>query len=80
MNNKDLQFVKKFSSINIKGICKDLNINNSNVLSGRTSNENIKKVKLSIINHLIELFSEEDIENYNTIRIIDLIKKEIERR
>lgn len=39
-----LEKIKSISKINIKGICKDLKINRSNLLNGRSSNENEQKV------------------------------------
>lgn len=53
--DNDLEFIKKFSKITITSICKDLKINRSNLLNGRTSKENTLKVKKEIIKRLKEL-------------------------
>lgn len=41
----DLEFIKKFSAITIKGICKKLGVCDKNLYSGRTTKENITKVR-----------------------------------
>lgn len=55
MKDKDLEFIKAFSKINIKTICNDLNIDKSNLWAGRTSKHNIKIVKDEIIKRVEEL-------------------------
>lgn len=52
---KDLQFIKDFSKINVSQICKDLNIDRSNVLRGRASEEKTKLVKDEILKRLENL-------------------------
>ena len=52
---KDLQFIKDFSSINISQICKDLKVDRSNVLRGRASEETTNKVRKEIENRLATL-------------------------
>lgn len=42
--NEDLEFIRKFAKITIAGICKDLNINKSNVWRGTAKKDTIKKV------------------------------------
>lgn len=54
-NSKDLQFIKDFSKITIVSICKDLKINRGNLLNGKASQENTKKVKEEIIKRLKNL-------------------------
>ena len=39
-----LEKIKQFGKINITAICRELNINRSNLYHGRTTEENIKKV------------------------------------
>ena len=53
--NKDLEFIKAFSKIKISSICKELCIDRSNLLNGKSSNENIKKVKDKIIEKYNEI-------------------------
>ena len=46
MNKKqDYLFIKGFSKITIRAICKELKIDYANVMNNRTSAENINKVK-----------------------------------
>lgn len=55
-NNKDMEFIKKFSKITIKKACENAGVNSSNLHNGITTEENIKKVKEEIekmINDLI---------------------------
>lgn len=47
--NKDLDFIKEFSKISISSICKELNIDRSNLLNGITKEKNIILVKNKII-------------------------------
>ena len=44
-----LDKIKKLSKITISATCKELNINRSNLLNGRTTEENEKKVYEAII-------------------------------
>lgn len=45
---KDLAFIKAFSKITIQNICKELQVNKSNVWRGNASAEAIKKVREEI--------------------------------
>lgn len=42
MKAKYLNFILSFSKISISSICKNLNINRSNILNGKASEETIK--------------------------------------
>ena len=42
--DEDLEFIKAFSKISVQDICKKKNINRSNLLNGRASKINSKKV------------------------------------
>ncbi len=42
MKEKYLKFILSFSQISISSICKELNINRSNILNGKASEETIK--------------------------------------
>lgn len=44
-----LEKIKQFSKINITAVCKELNINRSNLYNGRTTEENEKRVYERII-------------------------------
>lgn len=52
---RDLRFIKEFNKITLTKVCKDLNIDKSNVYRGIASAEKIKLVKDEIINRLEEL-------------------------
>lgn len=52
----NFEFLKKFSKISVNNSAKKLNIDTSNVLSGRTSNENYEKIKDDIMLDIGELF------------------------
>lgn len=56
--NKDLEFIKSFSKINISKICCELKINRQNLLNGRSSSENVLKVKNQIIKEFNQLLKE----------------------
>ena len=44
MKEQYLQFIKNFSKINVKAICKELKIDRTNILNGRASEETTKKL------------------------------------
>ena len=44
MKEQYLQFIKKFSKINVSAICKELGIDRFNILHGRASEETTKKL------------------------------------
>lgn len=52
----DYEFIKNFQKIKLTNICKRLGVNQSNVLSKQTTEENYKKIKNEINNELLELF------------------------
>lgn len=52
--SKELEFIKGFSSISVNSICKDFNINRSNLINNKTQQEKIEVVYDILI---IELFS-----------------------
>ena len=49
MNNNYLDKIKMLSKISISQICKELKINRSNLLNGKSTKENEKKVYDAII-------------------------------
>lgn len=55
MKNKYLSFIKNFSNINVSKICKQLNINRSNILNGKSSEETTRLLYDEINKQLIEL-------------------------
>lgn len=53
----DLEYIKSVSTnINISKICRKLKIDRANLVSGRTSKENIKKVRKEIESELAKLY------------------------
>lgn len=55
---KDLQFIKNYSKISISSICKQLNVDRSNLLKNRSSAEKIALVKNEIIKQIEEIIKE----------------------
>ena len=52
----DYNFIKEFTNIKVKDICKKYGIQQSNLTAGCTSDENYKKVKGEILRQLLMLF------------------------
>ena len=52
----DYNFIKEFTNIKLKDICKKYGIQQSNLTSGSTSDENYRKVKGEILKQLLVLF------------------------
>ncbi len=48
-SNPKLNFIKNFSKLSVKSICKELNIDPSNLYRGNTSQKNIDLVYITII-------------------------------
>ena len=49
MEDKDLEFIKQFSKISISRLCRENKINRSNLLCGRSTKKNSKKIKKAIM-------------------------------
>ena len=56
---KDLEDIKKITSITVKKVCTQLNVNEKNLYNLKTTKENIKKVKDTLMHEL--MFTIEDI-------------------
>ena len=52
----DYNFIKEFTNIKVKDICKKYGIQQSNLTAGCTSDENYRKVKGEILRQLLGLF------------------------
>ena len=52
----DLEFIQNFSKITVASICEKLNISRSNVYNGRTSKENLKKIRKTIESEYAKLY------------------------
>ena len=50
-----LDKIKQISKINISKVCKDLNINRSNLLNGNSSKENEKKVYDKLVEEFMKI-------------------------
>lgn len=53
---EDLEYIKKFSKISIKSVCDKAKVDKANLYSGRTSKNNIKKVRKYIESNIAELY------------------------
>ena len=56
----DLEFIQKFSKIKVAAICEKLNISRQNVYNGRTSKENLKKIRKTIESEYAKLYVMEE--------------------
>ena len=54
----NLEKIKQISKINVSKVCKDLKINRANLLNGRTTKENEKKVLDELIKRYEEVKSQ----------------------
>jgi hypothetical protein len=52
----DLEYIKKFNSIQITKVCKKLGIDYSNLISGRSSKANEEKVKKELESEFAKLY------------------------
>ncbi len=52
----DLEYIKKFNSIQITKICKKLNIDYANLISGRSKKENVKRVRKELESEFAKLY------------------------
>ncbi len=52
---KDLEDIKKITSVTVKQVCKELRVNEKNMYNLRTTKENVKKVKFQLIKELKEI-------------------------
>ena len=75
----DYSFIKEFQKIKLSTICKKLGINQSNILSGQTTDENYRKVKNEIIRELLMLIIQSKGEELITISLYDEILAKLEK-
>lgn len=75
----DYSFIKEFQKIKLSSICKKLGINQSNILSGQTTDENYRKVKNEIIRELLMLMIQSKGEELITISLYDEILAKLEK-
>lgn len=62
-NNDDLEYIKNFSQITIREVCKKAGVDPSNLWSGRTAKKNIKKVRKLLESEVAKLYIIEDYNN-----------------
>ena len=79
MKMSDYSFIKEFQKIKLSSICKKLGINQSNILSGQTTDENYNKVKNEIIRELLMLIIQSKGEELITISLYDEILAKLEK-
>ena len=53
---EDLEYIKKFNNIQITKVCKKLKIDYANLISGRSSKTNIKKVRQELESEFAKLY------------------------
>ena len=58
-NKEELKFIKGFQKITLTKIAKKLNVPRASIISGATSDENIKKVKKEIEKEIAKLYLDE---------------------
>ena len=61
--NEDLIYIKGFSSIKIAKVCRALEIDRSNLLNGRLSEKQVKKVRRYLESELAKLYIVEEDNN-----------------
>lgn len=59
----DLEFIKRFSKITVKGVCERKKLTRTNVITGKTKKSNIKKVRQGIESEIAKLYLEENEDN-----------------
>ena len=57
------EFIKEFQKIKLTNICKRLKVNQSNVTSNQTSEENYRRIREAIEKELLELFIKDNKNN-----------------
>ena len=60
MDNEDLEYIKKFSMITIKEVCKKTGVDSSNLWCGRCSKKKIKEVRKLLESEVAKLYIIED--------------------
>lgn len=56
MIDTDLDYIKKFTSIQVTKVCKKLNINYANLISGRSSKKNENLVRRELESEFAKLY------------------------
>lgn len=74
----DYEFIKEFREIKMTDICKRLKMQQPNIITGKTSDENLRKIKEEIIKELASLFIK-DVTNSEKIITLYLYSELLER-
>lgn len=56
MKDKDLEYIKQFSKIFVSRICRENNVNYQNLMNGRSTKENSKKIRKAIESELVKVY------------------------
>ncbi len=56
----DLNYIKKFSKITLTDVCKKAKVDRCNLVTGRTTKENVKKVREEIESEIAKLYLKKD--------------------
>ena len=75
----DYNFIKEFTNIKVKDICKKYGIQQSNLTAGCTSDENYRKVKGEILRQLLVLFIEDRKEDLIVLYLYNEILEKLEK-
>lgn len=71
IENEDLEYIKKFSSISVTEVCKKLGVDRSNLLNGRTSKKKMKLVRKGLESEFAKLYLMEENENVKTDDLLE---------
>ena len=71
IENEDLEYIKKFSSISVTEVCKKLGVDRSNLLNGRTSKKKMRLVRKGLESEFAKLYLMEENENVKTDDILE---------
>lgn len=77
----DYEFIKEFRGIKMTDICKKVKVTQQNIVSGKTSDENLRKVKEEIIKELASLFVKDvtNSEKLITLYLYDELLSKLEK-
>lgn len=72
------EFIKEFQKIKLTNICKRLKVNQSNVISNQTSEENYRRIREAIEKELLNLFIKDN-KNNEKILTMYLYNEQLEK-
>lgn len=65
--NEDLLYIKSFTNISVKKVCKRLGIDDSNLLKGKTTEANLKRVRRVLEDEVNKLGEKKYVSKINTL-------------